>query len=707
MGERVAPAGILGRGSSPPDGAAVGSIAVRAVAWCSALILAMLVAWLLVSRARTGSAGISAARAGDRSPAESPGARLSPAAVDAAHAPRQGLAESSLAHESNPEVSAHTLLVRSSIGLPLPFVEWEARENDWRRQDLDHSRCEIGRMKLPCRIRAPGHTASLATKAGEEILLEPDALIVVEASGLRSCLGTIRPYDDYITDHEDEASMRPELRRTIAWGWISDDRWALAATSELMEEAVGRGQPLYVMLRWRDGQIAEIEFAPKAGARGSWTAPCGPVIDAAPLDVHVVRPAGTESGRIALRIRPAARQDSVGRVEEYRWGKVNLHSREHFWQDETIPSESQDAHIAGVPEGQSLSLIVRDEKSSAYGRLLFDHDGSPRTLVLRSAFEATGRLVSGTTATPVTTSDVWWQFKEGEENVWGWQAQAQSLALGPDGGFTLRGPGAPLTSEDASLDPPAHLLIHIAAPGYKPFERLYDTGGVSRFDCGEIRLTPVAGEIVLAPTEGLSTKSVRWQGVMISSAPGIWWTIQDAAPAPDGRLTIFFARSEEHPDLLRVWEKSNTRERAWPSDPPERILIHVLLDDGDTAWGFERRSDGCYVAVPRGDHEIDAECRSLPSEGQGWQIGIQWHGIWDSVKSVSAQRLGQHVHLHITTPREGAILYWSPHGRPPGTEQEGGDSGWLAEDRSHGSRKTLAPGGSIPIDALTGTLVLQ
>lgn len=660
---------------------------MRAVAWCSALLLAVLVAWLFLARSRFSPAAASTA---GPSRGSSKGELDAQPALEASHAsevPRELASENGAATDAGSMTSEHTLTVRSSVDLPLPFIEWETSENGWLREELDDSRCDVASMKLPCRIRAPGHLASLASKAGQDIVLEPDALLVLEAAGLKTCTAQIRPYDRYIRQHEEEAYMRSELREAIAWGWISDDRWALAASSDLVPDAMGAADPIEIVLRWRDGRRADIHFTAKAGARGSWTVPCDQLFPSAPLDVHIERLDEGDEGSLQLLLGRISEGNADGRREEQPWGSVMFYAPQDFWLEETLPESRQELHVDFVPTGTPLSLAALDLRSRAYGRLVFVHDGTRRVLMLRRAFEVTGRLVSATNSDPISTADVSWHFTDGKNDLWGWQSAGRSLVLAADGGFRLRGPTDPPSSEQTPLDPPSQLVLHVAAPGFGEVERTFDTAGATAFDCGEIRLVPAQGEIVLAPGHGLSIKAVRWEGVMGSSAPGVWWSVRDALPTPDGRLALFLVRSDEHPELFQALENGQSTDRPWPTIPSERILIHVLLDGGDMPWAFERGPDGRYVAVRRGKYDLQAECRTLPGEEKGWMVGWQWHEIWDVVATVPAWKLGQRMALRFAAPTEGSTLYWSADGRPP--------------------RSGRDLGGSIPMNALPETLILQ
>jgi len=594
-----------------------------------------------------------------------------------------------LLHASAAPVQAQTLRVRSSIGLELPFVEWQTDESDWQRIDLANGRCEIGPMKLPCLVRAPGHLASLASKAGEELVLEPDALLLVESSALRSCVSWIRPCDiahgDAYSDQDwDDARVHPALRRAMAWGWISDTRWALAVSSALAPNDVN-AYPIEVAVRWRDGRRAEIRFIAKAGTRGTWPLPCGSMSATADLEVSLMRPDAYEAGPVSLRLmRLVDGVTDASSSESHEWGQVVLYGRDFYRHSVVAPAGADSAHFDSVPIGTHLSLAARDDETSAYGRLVFVHDGADRRLELRSGFEITGRVVSSTSSARVSTIDWSWQFRDGKERVWGWHADAQALAVPPDGSFRLRGPDRAPIHPQMLLDPPAHLLLRIESPGFESFERTFDTGGATHFDCGEVRLVPRRGEIALAPGHGLTPQSIRWYDMKSSAAPEVLWHVRDAVPLLDGALELFLLRSEKQPALL---DASPGGPRAWPDTPAERIVIHVQLANDDEPWAFERGTDGRYVAVTRRQIEAEVECRAMPSEGKSWFLGWQWHELWDTCEQVPAYELGKTVRVSFSIPAEGATFYWSASGNPPRAGNE--------------------PGGSLPIEALPGRLVLQ
>ncbi|HUR27849.1 MAG TPA: hypothetical protein VM509_06665, partial [Planctomycetota bacterium] len=179
-------------------------------------------------------------------------------------------------------------------------------------------------------------------------------------------------------------------------------------------------------------------------------------------------------------------------------------------------------------------------------------------------------------------------------------------------------------------------------------------------------------------------KGVQWEDLKLSAAPELWWSIRNAAATSDGGLAIFLARSEKQPTLYAVHSGA---PRTFPEISSERLLIHVFLDHDDEPWAFERGTDGRYEAVPRKPFEAEVDCRAMPSEGKSWFVGWQWHGLWDVSEQIPAYELGHKVRIRFSVPVEGATLYWSASGNPPRAGNE--------------------PGGSMPVDAVSGTLVLQ
>lgn len=648
------------------------------------MVLALLVvAWLAFNRSRPRGAPRSADRSVAPQVALEDHSTLD-APTDTRVSGARELPLSPRSTELEGTVSSGSLFeVRSSSGIPLLAIERETDAGAWQRIELDRGHCTRASLELPRRIRAAGHLAQAVAAGEERAMLEPDALLVLEASDLKHCTSSIGPFDDYVEAHEDVAAMRPELLSTMAWGWVSGERWAIAVSSTPAPLECPLDQRGAVVLRWRDGRRADVRLEVKAGARGTWSVPCAQRFAAAPLDAHIERCAGEVGGSLRLAIGRVLESESPGHEEVQPWGRVVFYGDGVYWLDRTLPRGGSDLHLDSVPTGTRLVLVGMDEATHCYGRLSFVHNGEPLTLALRPAFRVNGKLVSAADSATVKVADISWHAREGGQDVWGWQANVLALTLPADGRFTLRGPKAPLLDERLSLEAPAQIALHISAPGFEEFEREFATQGAASLECGELRLVPTREQLRLAPGHGLSVMAVRWQVLLASSAPDVWWSIRDAAPVPDGGLAIFLLRGDA-PDSFRTQDSG---ERAWPSVPAERILIHVVLGARDEPWAFERLSDGAYAAVARQEHEIEAECRALPEAEGDWIVGWQWRDLWGALTRIPAAQLGERTWLRFSAPLEGASLYWFDDGMPPS-----------------GNKRR---GGSVPLDAALRTVVLQ
>jgi hypothetical protein len=656
------------------------------------LVILALAAWFVVDRV-SGRNSVPASIGTERSGTSREVRPTGVLAGEQAASERRTKAAVSSAPASTPAATAGTgLTVRSSMDFELPFIEWETRQSDWQRIDLDHGHCELGPMTLPCRVRAPGHAAGLAQNDGDVIVLEPDALLVLEAHGLRACTASIGPSDNFIQAHEDETQLRPELRRAIAWRWLSDDRWAVCVTSELAQEAHG-GDPITVAIHWRDERRAEVEFNASPGARATWTVPCEQLVSGGPLDVSIVSPPGEGVGIRTVHVWRIRGAPEGGRAETQSWGVIQFQPPNDFWLDRTVPYFQGPVHFDFVPTGVRLSLSARDTATSAYGRIVFVHDGSPRTLELRPAFELIARIVSDDGGSVVATANLSCEFFDGSERVWGWQAWQHHAEPAGDGAFHLRGPVNPPQREEVPLDPPSTLKLSVAAPGFEPFEQRYDTAGAVRFDCGEVRLKPLAPLLVLAPGHDLVPKSIEWMSLRASSRPDTGWNIRNGALASDGSMSIYLVESESSTKDTRrfdAWSVAKPLQLPWPTDPSRWLVIHVSLGDRDEEWLFERQNDGRYGAVPRREREVVVELGALPAEGKGWTVGWTWQDQWGCLSGIAPRRVGESIRMRIATPAEGASFWWSSTGTPPGIL---------------GAPKDV--GGSVPLDASSGRIVLR
>jgi RNA polymerase sigma factor (sigma-70 family) len=592
------------------------------------------------------------------------------AGAKSAESNRAALGVTSGATPATPAVASSKpfLIVRSSVGLPLPFAELQTPDGDWIQADLDHDHCAVdASIALPCLVRAPGHVAKVASKFGEELVLEPDALLTFEADELHQRTQVIRvedPYGPY------GSALQLPSRRACAFGWLSDDTWCVAVSHDLIPDAP-EPHELSVEVLWPDHRRTSVHFNAIGSARATWRVPCDGHDGGAPLHVHVERVRGEAQGDIVLRMYQRVSFSADGALERFAWGSVYDHPRHELWMDrQSMPAGESDYTLDHVPEGVQLVIGARDEASSAYGRLVFAHDGTSRTLQLRPAFVLNARLLAAEDSTPVRRAQVSWEFRDGPETKYSWRSENPHLTADPEGYFETRGPTDAITRVEVPLDPPSKLVLSIRAPGFEAFERSFETGGAPRLDCGELRLTRRAPEITLAPGHGVAPKFVEYTILRVSSHPAFEWACRSATVMNDGSLALYLNEVEDSAKsqhLLEGWnvQSGEQLQLSWTDDSAEFLTLRVELGDHSEDWLFRRQVDGRYAAMPRLAREIKLDCESVPPGEGDWSAGWQWHEQWGTCERLSHPRVGTVTRVRTSAP-EGATFWWSACRRPPG-----------------------------------------
>lgn len=597
---------------------------------------------------------------------------------------------------NHPVATTTGLTVRSSIGLEFTFFEWRTPVGDWRRQNLEHGRCATTEMQLPCSVRAPGHVPAKAEKDGDEIVLDPDELLIIEGDDLRSCTSSIRIHDPY---REIGQPLFEPLARACVAGFLSPTQWAMAVSHDLIQDASSDGEATAVVI-WRDQHRADVHLHPIAGVRARWTLPCDNRPACAPLELRVKRlPAVSPPGRIALRATPGRIGALATQWETFEWGNVAKYSLAQMWVDPAhVESNASEFIYPALPLGEPLLVFARDEVSGAYGRVEFLHDGSSQTIELRSAVELIVRLVSAVDSSPVRDARVLWTFPgEAYESLL-WSCTDGRTLHSDDGVFRRLLPDAPLLHATTPLEPPSPFVLRVEAAGFEPFEKTMPTGGGRQIDCGEVRLTPQAGQVVLAPGHGLEPKSVEWMCLRSSGHHERSWNTRNAALGADGSMGVFLVESDESTraePLFDSWDlmSSQPGPAKWSTAPSRWLVVHALLSpQRDEDRLFERRADGLYAAVPTSELELVLECGALPpgdATKTRWTVGWIWRDQWGQLTS-GPPRVGEVRRVIVSIPADGASLYWSAKGTPPGV---------------HGA--PLDVGGTIPVASLSGKLILR
>jgi hypothetical protein len=581
--------------------------------------------------------------------------------------------------------------VRSSIGLPLPFVDVQDELEDWQRAELDHDRCALDpAIALPRLLRAPGHVPKLVTRFGEELVLEPDMLLTLEADGLRTRTRSIRIDDRW---SHGERPLMPEMRQAVAFGFLSDDRWCVAASHDLLRAAVFRGE-LDVTVLWPDHQRADVHVRIAPGARVGWTVPVDRGARGAPLRLHVRRPAEEPPGDVSLTVNlPHEGDEAIW--EQFAWGRVAIYDPRQLWLDaQKLEAGSSDYTFDFLPTGVPLILGAHDRTTCAYGRMSVVHDGTDRTLDLRPAFVLRGSLLSAEDRTPVGPANFTWEFRDEPDTRADWRCEKFPLRTDPAGRFEARGPRQITLHEVMALDRPSRLFIEIEAPGFERFERAVDTAGAQTFDCGELLLTPRAAELTLAPGHGVTPETIAWMQLRVSSMPDVYWDVRGSGLNADGSMLISIMEAEGSTRDRRLLKgrrlgSGEDVRLPWPSEPGRWLTIHMLLGDRDETRLFERRTDGGYAPVPRREVVLDLKCGAIPAGVEwwhlGWQLDEQWGFFGVDVPGV----VGESSRVRFSVP-VGASLWWSPQQTPPGLYGASADVG-----------------GSMPIESVPERFILR
>jgi RNA polymerase sigma-70 factor (ECF subfamily) len=658
--------------------------------WIAAGAVAVLLAlgaWRLhaATASRVGEAGIAA-----RSDA-SLGALTKPAVdesrVDAARASPMAPVDTA----SSPPVGPG-LIVRSSVGLTLPYVEIEDALGDWRRADLDHDRAAIDpAIPFPRRVRAPGHVPQTAAKLGQELTLEPDALLTLEAHELRTRTRTIRVSDTWRMKEE---NLRDEIQHACCWGFLSDDRWCVAVTPDLAGDAVSDRQSFPVEILMPDHQRIDVRLKLESGLRGTWRVPVDLRAAGSPLRLRVRRPPDQPRGDVVLRLNQTSPGVKDGATLYFPWGSVLVYPHSSLWMDEQRLKALDDEYTFDfVPSDVSLLIGAKDEASSAYGRITFVHDGSDRTLDMRPGFVLRGRLLDATDKSPVTETTLIWEFHDDSESRYLWRSENFPLRADASGRFEARGPKDMWLDEKWPMDPPSVLFVQISAPGFELCERTYDTGGKSSFDCGELLLTTRAPEVVLIG-EGVTPAALRGTRLRVSAMPDVMWDSYQATSNVDGSTNLFLDRTEgplqapEHFDA-RHFGASERTSLPWPAQPSRWLTAYMFFGNRDEDWLFERQTDGRYAAVPRQDFEIELKCEALPPNADHWWVGWQARGQWGDLTEIAPRVVGETSHVHGCVPI-GADFCWSSGEAPAGV-----------------LGVPVGIGGSVPFEAKTMRVVLR
>jgi hypothetical protein len=584
---------------------------------------------------------------------------------------------------------ATRLVFRSSAGLPISSVELEIEERTWQRRPLENGSCAADGLHLPVRARAPGHLTALANRPDEVVVLEPDALIVIEGEGLRTCLRTIRPLGSWTqADNPYLDQFLTQIAEHLSFGFVDDDHWACAATPrELFDMRyvpyLREKHLLEIDLEWRDRRIGHVRFDAKSGARAVWKAPCDDVAATGALEVTIERPAGAPRGEIELRLHRSVDSSAQPTAHEESWGRVQLSVPETVSLKERQPADADRIRIEDLPLGDEWFLAARDLASGAMGSATFVHDGSPRNLVLAETIVLRGRLIGAAGFPPPSVA--WFHWEEPDPRADGWiRSNWSRPALGPEGVFELRGWENPPYQAMDWAPPPSQVSLACEVPGFERLETVVAVGADGSGAAGVLELRPMPGLLHLEPGHRLENLDFQGSTVRISSAPGAVWELIGGRPTLDGGLDLCLQTEGVDPEgrpLTILWDeiRGGRRTETFPPSPFEALILN---HQGSEGFAFKRATGGGFERVGERVYELDVDCSAVPADGWNWTLLWSWRGMKQSIELLGAEAIGERRTLRFSAPEEGTELRW------------------LASDARNSSSTTARFGsGSITLDA--------
>lgn len=556
-----------------------------------------------------------------------------------------------------PAAKVASVRVRSSAGIPLAFVEIE-RAGNWVRQALVDGRLEEPTGELPLQVRAPGHLARSIDpnplKIDQlELVLEPDALFLIEGEQLRSCLEALRIEEESCRRLEDWHEAR---ERAIACGWVSDTTFGLALACDRLEPLPPEPQAELVRA---DRQRSYLILLPRLGMRERWQMPCDDIRAGSALEIRVERPSGIR-GPVTVRLDCRAESTAGLQQRTYAWGSVGGFASD-LSEECTIPADEELARFPFALRGRLHAAAAIDQSSHAYGGIEFVHDGGSRVVVLKEGFEFRGRIVEAQSRRPLRSVYLLFQGVD----VRSWIVESQDLKLAADGSFVVHGPTLAAAWTTDSPDPPRSFALVARAPGFDDVRLLVPRTEAHVLDVGEVALVRHKNPVVLAPGHAVSPRDLDGQCLVFSDKPEELWRTLTGVGLEDGRLEIELKASIGAPESDRV-TRTNMLSLEEQIAPFERSLgttlfVHVT-DDVRT---FRLESDGLYHRVPEDLLELTLRSETLPGDGRSWKIGWTWDGAWIGVGQIASEVVGNEKQVRITVPHGVQQLWWSSTGIPP------------------------------------------
>lgn len=543
-----------------------------------------------------------------------------------------------------------TLHVSSSVGLPLLWVEGRLDGGEWVRADLLDGKLEIEADSPAFGLRAAGHRETEVPSGVREVVLEPDALLTLEAPRLRGRvrgLGVFQHARASLSGDDRERLLRIQEGGVLAEFPDADHLLVAYSPARLAEAYPG---DVEVEFACADGPQVELHLRPQPGLRAFWTLPAEDTTRTAPLDLALTDE-GPRPSSIELKLHALEADASGETTLEFPWGSARLALASPPEFPGVIHGKPERTRLESVPLGRRYAVTGTDS-NGRFGRVEFVHDGSERTLLLQAPFTVSGRIVDARDASALGRSDVrCFPRARTDERIWFAREDGYDEEQGR---FELRLPGSSWDAQGGAgvLAPPESFTLVASAGGHRSVELDFAWDGRRSVDLGTIALAPSARPLVLGSEELGLEGAVDVAALTFGDEPVLAWAVKHLVSRGHEQYELELDFADEAQTSvactdLRTLERST---RPFPREFGELALFSA----GGQAYAF-RRVDGEYRAVRRALHAVHVECEALP-DSSAWTIGWSGGGTWAGFLTVRAK--GPVVDT-LALPELASELWWS------------------------------------------------
>jgi hypothetical protein len=542
--------------------------------------------------------------------------------------------------------------VRSSLGIPITSLEVVSANTKLAYLHAKRNAPNTFSLELPCHVRAPGHIEANIGKSEREVVLEPDAVFVVRARGLRS-----RFPKASCTDIVGRA-----LDRNTSDGFLDEDRWAVAVDIE--REASDVGDPSTSILARAQPSCVHFELGSKIegtiigtcflshGARITWDAPIGDPVPCAPLVVNVKsdEPEGHFFVSYKLTSIDAKEMHDV-QIHE-AWGDASLPKEPRVQIDMTDKRIESPFTIASVPLGMRLGLDVSHSRRWASGYSTFVHDGSPRTI------EFQDEPVVHMTVKLHTVED-WVQVTWRDPNGGRMGFAQRRMEQEQEHRFEFDGWTQIPRDRDLTTPLADELLVVVSAIGHEQREVRVARTSPNTFDCGLVELAP------FTPAPWLFVSDLAIDTDVVSEVhscctdvdPQVWFDVYVGDEEERG-YPVYLHSLRDPSGLVKVHRYTSNVREQW-ADEPRRPNSFLQLDTNSGAYVFARSESGQYTAVPTSKFRVHLKLPDRMDAAGAFTASWKWRHLFSgSTFNREKARWNSGDVFELQVPTEGTELLW-------------------------------------------------